>query len=162
MKCSYHIVFNTKYTWRSDNAKQVPVQIIYAEAKLIARIINERLNSYDLQLVSGNILNDHVHLLIEPTDKLSVEKCIKEIKGSSAFEINKLGIERKFQWAKSFGITAITDPEHFFRAKRYIQENHLGRQLSWSQIEHEEIISILMSGDESSQERTTRVRIQCK
>lgn len=57
-----------------------------------------------------NFVNaDHVHALIDlPTD-LSVEDCIKLLKGASSFYINKNRITKsKFSWGKGYGVFSVS------------------------------------------------------
>ena len=57
-----------------------------------------------------NFVNaDHVHALVDLPTNLSVEECIKLLKGSSSFFINKNRItSNKFSWGKGYGAFSVS------------------------------------------------------
>jgi REP element-mobilizing transposase RayT len=81
---------------------------------------------------------DHVHALVDlPTD-LSVEDCIKLLKGASSFYINKNRITGfKFSWGKGYGafsvsasqlnnlVDYIRNQEEHHRVKSFTEEYQL-------------------------------------
>lgn len=74
-----------------------------------------------------NFVNaDHVHALIDLPTNLSAEDCIKLLKGSSSFYINKNRIiANKFSWGKGYGAFSVS-PSQIVSVVRYInnQEEH--------------------------------------
>jgi len=74
-----------------------------------------------------NFVNaDHVHALIDLPTNLSIEDCIKLLKGSSSFYINKNRIiNSKFSWGKGYGAFSVSASQ-LNNVVRYIknQEEH--------------------------------------
>jgi REP element-mobilizing transposase RayT len=67
------------------------------------------------------IMPNHVHLLIKPL--LSLNIVVKKIKGSSAFEINKIrGTSGNF-WSEYYFDKLIRDEKHFNVVYNYIKNN---------------------------------------
>ena len=60
--------------------------------------------------IKVNYVNaDHVHAIVDLPTNLSVEECIKLLKGSSSFYINKNRITRnKFSWGKGYGAFSVS------------------------------------------------------
>lgn len=57
-----------------------------------------------------NFVNaDHAHALVDLSTDISVEECIKLLKGSSSFYINKNRITKnKFSWGKGYGAFSVS------------------------------------------------------
>ena len=57
-----------------------------------------------------NFVNaDHVHALIDLPTNLSIEDCIKLLKGGSSFYINKERLTKtKFSWGKGYGAFSVS------------------------------------------------------
>jgi putative transposase len=74
-----------------------------------------------------NYINvDHAHALIDLPTNLSVEDCIKLLKGSSSFYINKNRIiNNKFSWGRGYGAFSVS-PLQLDNTVKYIdnQEVH--------------------------------------
>ena len=52
---------------------------------------------------------DHVHAVVDLPTNLSVEDCIKLLKGSSSFYVNKNRVTRnKFSWGKGYGAFSVS------------------------------------------------------
>lgn len=83
-----------------------------------------------------NFVNaDHVHALVDLPTNLSIEDCIKLLKGASSFYINKQSVmNAKVSWGKGYGafsvspsqlgkvITYIKNQEEHHRAKSFTEE----------------------------------------
>jgi REP element-mobilizing transposase RayT len=92
---------------------------------------------------------DHAHVLLDLPTNLSIEECIKLLKGSSSFYINKNRItEFKFSWGKGYGafsvsasqlnnvINYIKNQEEHHRIKSYTEEYQLFLKnygISWNE-----------------------------
>jgi len=74
-----------------------------------------------------NFVNaDHVHTLIDLPTNLSVEECIKLLKGSSSYFINQNSLtNNKFSWGKGYGAFSVS-PSQLQKVEVYIrnQEEH--------------------------------------
>ncbi len=52
---------------------------------------------------------DHVHTLVDLPTNFSVEECVKLLKGSSSYYINKNRVVRnKFSWGKGYGSFSVS------------------------------------------------------
>ena len=79
----YHIVWITKYR------KPVMVGVM---AKRLQEIIRQVCAQNDVQILSGHISKDHVHILVSAPPHLSVSKLVQYMKGNSS---HKLQMEYK-------------------------------------------------------------------
>ena len=73
--CKYHIVWTPKY--RKDVLKD-GIDLRLKE------IIQEVSNKYKSEIISMEIMSDHVHLLVEVDPQFGIHKLIKNIKGVSS------------------------------------------------------------------------------
>ena len=73
--CKYHIVWTPKYR------KNVLIDDI---AIRLENIIQEVANKYDSEIISLEIMPDHVHLLVEVDPQLGIHRLIKNIKGTTS------------------------------------------------------------------------------
>ena len=116
-KCQYHIVFIPKYR------KKVLFGKIKAEVQDIIRTLC-RYNKVDI--VSGAVCSDHIHLCLSIPPKLSVSEFMGYLKGKSALMIydrhpelgNKWG--RSF-WARGYYVSTIGNVDEE-TIKKYIKE----------------------------------------
>ena len=84
-------------------------------------------NSSLYELIAFAIMPNHIHLLIK--QKKSLKEIIKQIKGKSAFLLNKkLNKKGKF-WASEYYDKAIRDERHFFTTMEYILNNPIKAKL---------------------------------
>ena len=74
----YHIVWITKY--------RKPV-IVGAIAKRLQEIIRQVCQQNDVQILSGHVSKDHVHMLVSAPPHLSVSKLVQYMKGNSSHKI---------------------------------------------------------------------------
>ena len=73
------------------------------------------------KLMAFCIMPNHVHLLIKPLLELPV--MMKNIKGSSAFQINKLLRKKGIFWANEYFDKLIRDEKHYNVVYNYIKNN---------------------------------------
>ena len=76
----YHIVWITKYR------KPVLVGLI---AKKLQEIIRQVCSQNDVQILSGHISKDHVHMLVSVPPYLSASKLVQYMKGNSLYKLQK-------------------------------------------------------------------------
>ena len=93
-------------------------------------LMREILFEYDnslYELIAFAIMPNHIHILIK--QKKSLKEIIKQIKGKSAFLLNKkLNKKGKF-WANEYYDKAIRDEKHFFITIEYILQNPIKAEL---------------------------------
>ena len=73
------------------------------------------------ELIAFCIMPNHVHLLFKPLSTLPI--IMKNLKGSSAFKINKLLGKKGTFWAAEYFDKLIRDEEHFNIVYNYIKNN---------------------------------------
>ena len=77
-KCQYHIVFIPKYRKK----------ILYGKLKEDVREIIKQLCKYkDIEIVSGAVCEDHVHLSVSIPPKMSISNFMGYLKGKSTLMI---------------------------------------------------------------------------
>ena len=76
----YHIVWITKYR------KSVMTGKIATRTRELIRII---CNSNDVQILSGNVSKDHIHLLVSAPPHLSVSKLVQYLKGNTSYKLQR-------------------------------------------------------------------------
>ena len=74
----YHIVWVTKY--------RKPV-MVGAIAKRLQEIIRQVCAQNDVQIISGHVSKDHVHILVSVPPHLSASKLVQYMKGSSSYKL---------------------------------------------------------------------------
>jgi REP element-mobilizing transposase RayT len=99
-------------------------------SKSARKQISKYLYDYSKEIkifIKINFVNaDHTHSLIDLPTNITVEDCVKLLKGSSSFYIikNRL-INTKFSWGKGYGVFSVS-PSQLTKVEAYIanQEEH--------------------------------------
>ncbi len=92
-KCQYHIVFIPKYRRK----------VLYGRLKGDIREIIKTLCAYKkIEIITGAICSDHVHICVSIPPKLSVSDFMGFLKGKSALKIFDKYPELSNKWNKSF------------------------------------------------------------
>lgn len=73
--CQYHVIFCPKYRRK---VLTTDIQIRLKE------IFNNVANQYDFDIVEMEIMDDHVHLLINCNPRFGIMACIHKLKGASS------------------------------------------------------------------------------
>ena len=76
--CQYHVIFCPKYRRKVLN-NGVDVRL--------KEIIYEVANQYDFTICEMEVMEDHVHLLIDCNPKFGIAECVKKIKGISSHKL---------------------------------------------------------------------------
>ena len=133
-KHSYNKIW-IHFIWETPDKQK----ILSSDArKKISNFLYEYCKEKNIFMKINYVNADHVHTLVDlPTD-LSVEECIKLLKGSSSFYINKNRITRnKFSWGKGYGafsvsasqlnnvVDYIRNQEEHHRVKSFTEEYQL-------------------------------------
>ena len=92
-KCQYHIVFIPKYRQKRLFGK------VKEDLKEIIRTLCEYKK---VEIVSGAVCKDHVHLNVNIPPKLSISQFMGYLKGKSALMIYDKHPEQRSKWDKSF------------------------------------------------------------
>ena len=87
--CKYHIVFTPKYRRK----------IIYKELrKDIQQIIKDLCKWKGVEIIEGNMMPDHVHILVSIPPKYSVSQFMGYLKGKSAMMIFERHANLKYKF----------------------------------------------------------------
>ena len=114
--CKYHVVILPKYRRRKFYGS------LRAE---IGKILRELCRQKDIELVEGNALPDHVHLLLSVPPKYSIANTVGYLKGKSAIRINrdlekvKGSMYGRAFWSRGYCVSTVGLDEA--RIKEYIQ-----------------------------------------
>jgi putative transposase len=115
--CKYHIVFTPKYRRK----------IIYNQYKESIRDILKQLCSYKgVEIIEGQLMVDHVHMLVSIPPKVSVSSFMGYLKGKSALMIFDKHANLKYKfgnrhfWAEGYYVSTVGLNEATI--KKYIQE----------------------------------------
>ena len=115
--CKYHVVFIPK-----RRKKQLYGKI----REFLGTKFHELAKQKNCEIEKGNMINDHVHMLIKIPPKYSVAEIIGYIKGKSAIAVARQfgGKKRNFNgesfWARGYAVSTIGFEEE--KIKKYIQE----------------------------------------
>ena len=114
--CKYHIVIVLKYRRRK----------FYGSLRSeIGKILRQLCRQKDIELVNGNALPDHVHLLLSVPPKYSIANTVGFLKGKSAIRINRdLGgvkgsLYGRAFWSRGYCVSTVGLDEAMI--KKYIQ-----------------------------------------
>jgi len=103
-----------------------PVILGPDEQKLIAGIIVEACRKHTIPLLAGNVLPDHVHLVVGASSSKELAKDIQIIKGYSArtFVQTRDFPAGDHVWAQKFNRRLLPDDTSLAAAIAYVERNH--------------------------------------
>ena len=111
-ECKYHVVWIPKYRKK---------RLFYALRQEIGPVLRELARQKECAIIEGNLMEDHVHMLISIPPKHSVADVIGYIKGKSAIYIarNFRGRKRNFAgesfWARGYYVSTVGRDEKTIR-----------------------------------------------
>ena len=111
-QCKYHVVWCPKYRFRILEG---------AIGKSLRDIIRQLCEWKKIEILEGNIQNDHIHLVISVPPKHSISEAIGFLKGKSAIKIFDIHHELKKRywgrhfWAKGYCVSTIGVDEEQIR-----------------------------------------------
>ena len=113
--CKYHIVFTPKYRRK----------MIYNQYREDVREIIKQLCSYKgVEILGGNVMSDHVHILVSIPPKMSVSSFMGYLKGKSALMMFDRHANLKYKFGNrhfwSYYVSTVGLNEATI--KKYIQE----------------------------------------
>ena len=115
--CKYHIVFTPKYRRK----------MIYNQYREDVREIIKQLCSYKgVEILGGNVMSDHVHILVSIPPKMSVSSFMGYLKGKSALMMfdSHANLKYKFGnrhfWSEGYYVSTVGLNEAVI--KKYIQD----------------------------------------
>ena len=127
--CKYHIVFTPKYRRK----------IVYNQYKADLRDILKQLCSYKgVEIIEGQLMPDHVHMLVSIPPKISVSSFMGYLKGKSSTMLYEQFGELKYKyrsrefWCRGYYVD--TAGKNAGRIAEYIRnqlkEDQMGEQLT--------------------------------
>lgn len=101
--CRYHVVIVPKYRRKS---------MFGALRRDIGNILKELCRRYEVELLEGHVMRDHVHMLLAIPPKLSVANTVGRLKGKSTIQINQTYVrQRNFQglhfWSRGYCVSTV-------------------------------------------------------
>ena len=115
--CKYHIVFTPKYRRK----------MIYNQYREDVREIIKQLCSYKgVEILGGNVMSDHVHILVSIPPKMSVSSFMRYLKGKSALMMVDRHANLKYKfgnrhfWSEGYYVSTVGLNEAVI--KKYIQD----------------------------------------
>ena len=117
----YHVVFCTKYRYR------VLTGVIAQRAK---DLIREICSSNDVEIISGSISPDHVHLLISSSPGVSISRIMQYVKGKSSrklqqeFEVLRKRYWGQHLWARGYFVVTVGNVNSE-DIQKYIEEQEI-------------------------------------
>ena len=115
--CKYHIVFTPKYRRK----------MIYNQYREDVREIIKQLCSYKgVKILVGNVMSDHVHILVSIPPKMSVSSFMGYLKGKSALMMFDRHANLKYKfgnrhfWSEGYYVSTVGLNEAVI--KKYIQD----------------------------------------
>ena len=115
--CKYHIVFTPKYRRK----------MIYNQYREDVREIIKQLCSYKgVEILGGNVMSDHVHILVSIPPKMSVSSFMEYLKGKSALMMFDRHANLKYKfgnrhfWSEGYYVSTVGLNEAVI--KKYIQD----------------------------------------
>ena len=115
--CKYHIVFTPKYRRK----------MIYNQYREDVREIIKQLCSYKgVEILGGNVMSDHVHILVSIPPKMSVSSFMGYLKGKSALMMFDRNANLKYKfgnrhfWSEGYYVSTVGLNEAVI--KKYIQD----------------------------------------
>jgi putative transposase len=115
--CKYHVVIVPKYRRRKFYGSLRPE---------IGKILRQLCRQKDIELLKGNAMPDHVHLLLSVPPKYSIANTVGFLKGKSAIRINrdlegvKSSLYGRAFWSRGYCVSTVGLDEELIR--RYIQD----------------------------------------
>ena len=115
--CKYHVVIVPKYRRRK----------FYGSLRSeIGKILRQLCHQKDIELLKGNAMPDHVHLLLSVPPKYSIANTVGYLKGKSAIRIDrdlesvKSSLYGRAFWSRGYCVSTVGLDEELIR--RYIQD----------------------------------------
>ena len=115
--CKYHIVFTPKYRRK----------MIYNQYREDVREIIKQVCSYKgVEILGGNVMSDHVHILVSIPPKMSVSSFMGYLKGKSALMMFDRHANLKYKfgnrhfWSEGYYVSTVGLNEAVI--KKYIQD----------------------------------------
>jgi REP-associated tyrosine transposase len=106
-------------------ANRRPLFKVESNARLLIAILQENHSKGRLKLHGWVIMPDHIHLLLTPSQNVSLEKAVQFIKGNFSFRL-----QSKFPvWQPGFTSRRVKDAQDLKSHREYIHQNPVRARL---------------------------------
>ena len=120
-ECKYHVVILPKYRRKA----------LYGRVRReVGRILRDLCRQKGLELVEGNAMRDHIHMLLSVPPKYSIAMTMGDLKGKSAIRIHREVLKTKGTlfgrsfWARGYCVSTVGLDEAAIRRSIQEQEKH--------------------------------------
>jgi putative transposase len=123
-QCKYHIIWVPKYRFK----------VMDGEIRLFVRDVIRRLCSWKkLEIIQGNVLTDHIHLVLDIPPNTSVSSVVGFLKGKCAIQLFQRfkGLRKKY-WGMHFWSTG------YFVSTVGVNEEQVVKYVRWQQRKDQE------------------------
>ncbi|MFC1726501.1 transposase [candidate division KSB1 bacterium] len=105
------------------------ISLSFEEQKLVLNNIIQGNGKY-YDLIAAIILIDHCHILFKPNKDFSLSKIMKGIKGTTAYNINKIRKSQGSVWQAEYYDRIIRDEKELFDKIKYMWNNPIKEGLT--------------------------------
>jgi len=103
-ECKYHVVFVPKYRRK----------VLYGKiVEFLKRTFHELARQKGCEIVGGNLVKDHVHMILSIPPKYAVSEIVGYLKGKSAIAIarqfggRKINFNGECFWARGYAVSTV-------------------------------------------------------
>ncbi len=97
----YHLIWAT-FECRPDLTPEAE--------KVFYGVLSGKAKELNLKIHAAGNVDDHVHIVVSIPPKLAVADCVQQIKGASAFAINRAANSSdQFKWQAGYGALSISE-----------------------------------------------------
>ena len=130
-ECLYHVVIVPKYRRK----------VFYGNwRKKIGEILRQLCRQKEIELVEGNAMPEHVHMVLSIPPKYSVAMALGYLKGKSAIRVHRELMRTKGTlfgrafWSRGYCVSTVGMDEE--RIRTYVREQeHLDKQLEQGEVD---------------------------
>ena len=121
------LTHRTKPGWTYFITTKAAQNISAFQVKEVADIVITKMLEYRSKghylLHDFVLMPNHLHVILTPTDSVSLEKCMQLIKGGSSHEIHKIRSDKMQIWQSGFHESRLIDSTDYNRKTDYIRFN---------------------------------------
>ena len=129
--CRYHIVIVPKYRRKS---------MFGATRRIIGGLIKEICTRYDIKVVEGHVMPDHVHMCLEIPPKYSLSEFIGKLKGKTTILLHqRYGRKKNFKglnfWSRGYCVSTVGLKEsqvlEYIRHQEVLDKEEMQKELEY-------------------------------
>ena len=129
--CRYHIVIVPKYRRKS---------MFGATRRIIGGLIKEICTRYDIKVVEGHVMPDHVHMCLEIPPKYSLSEFIGKLKGKTTILLHqRYGRKKNFKglnfWSRGYCVSTVGLKEsqvlEYIRQQEVLDKKEMQKELEY-------------------------------